>query len=153
MNGLEPLHRRVALCCGARLLHESEHLTETVGIDGNHQEIKKKGRDGPGERTEDGEECATDHVRDPQRHHRVRQQCGDKEDRTDQGEHIGKRDVVQKDFQQAVEDGVPGHVVRIETHLNQNLREPEVVGCCIENAVQHDGHICAEDHLVSPSVV
>jgi len=104
-------------------------------------------------RTEYGEECATDHVRDPQRHHRVRQQCGDKEDRADQGEHIGKRDVVQKDFQQAVEDGVPGHVVRIETHLNQNLREPEVVGCCIENAVQHDGHICAEDHLVSPSVV
>jgi hypothetical protein len=25
--------------------------------------------------------------------------------------------------------------------LDQNLREPEVVGCCIENAVQHDGHI------------
>jgi hypothetical protein len=28
--------------------------------------------------------------------------------------------------------------------LDQNLREPEVVGCCIENAVQHDGHISFE---------
>src|ERR1700750_1854924 len=82
---LEPLHRHVALCCGARLLHESEPLTGTVGIDGNHQEIKKKGSDASGERTEDGEECAPDHVRDPQRHHRVRQQRGDKEDRADQG--------------------------------------------------------------------
>src|SRR5262249_31601530 len=36
---------------------------------------------------------------------------------------------------------VPGHVVGIETHLDQDLREPEVVGCSIENAVQHDGHI------------
>ena len=47
----------------------------------------------------------------------------------------------EKDFQQAVEESVPSHVVRIETHLDQNLREPEVVGCCSENAVQHDGHI------------
>ncbi len=83
----------------------------------------------------DGEESAPDHVRDPQRHHRLRQQGGDKEDRADQGKHVGEVDVVQEDFEQAVEDCVIGDVPQVEAHLNQNLCDPEVVGCCVENAV------------------
>ena len=141
----EPFHRLVALRCAARLLDESEHLAETPGVDGNHQEIQQEGRDGAAERAEDGEEDATDHVRDPQRHHGLGQQGGDEEDRADQGKHVGERDVVQEDFQQAVEDGVPGDVVGVEPHLDQDLCDPEVVGRRIEDAVQRVGHVCAED--------
>jgi hypothetical protein len=54
---------------------------------------------------------------------------------TSQGEHVGKVDVVQKDFEKAVEDGVIGDVIGVENHLNQDLCCPEVVGCCVENAI------------------
>ncbi len=110
-------------------------MTEAIRIDGNQQEIQKEGRDGSGERAEGGEESATDHVRDPQWHHGLRQQGGDKEDGADQGKHVGQRDVVQQNFQEAIEDRVIGDVVGVETHLNQDLCDPEVVRCCVQNAV------------------
>ena len=117
---------------------------------GNHQEIHQKGRDGSAERAEAGEEGAADHVRDPQRHHGLRQQGGDKEDGADQGEHVGQRDVVQKDFQQAVEDGVIGDVVGVETQLNQDLRDPEIVRRRVENAVQRGGQVCTDKFSPDP---
>ena len=122
--------------------YESEHLMEPVGIDGNDQEIEK-GRDGSGECTEDGEECATDHVRDPQRDHRVRQQCGDKEDRADQGERVASVMLWRKISSRRLRRTSRSRCSDRDP-LAKNLREPEVVGCCIENAVQHDGHISLE---------
>ena len=90
----------------------------------------------PAERAEDGEEGAADHVRDPQRHHGLRQQGGDKEDGADQRKHVGQGDVVQQDFQQAVEYRVVGDVVGVETQLDQDLRDPEIVRRGVENAVE-----------------
>jgi hypothetical protein len=136
--------------CAARLFHESEHLEETPRIDRKHQEIEKKGRDGAAQRTENGEERAADHVRNPQRHHCLRQQSGDKEDRAGQSKHVGQGDVVHKDFEQAVEDSIPGDIVGVETHLDQDFGNPEVVGRRIENAIQHAGRVCPNEHSVSP---
>ena len=109
---------------------------------GTIRRYKQKGRDGSGERAESGEESATDHVGDPQRHHRLRQQGGDKEDRAHQGKHVGQGDIVQKDFQQPVEDGVIGDVVGVEAKLDQDLRDPEIVGRGIENAIQRLSQVC-----------
>ena len=101
-----------------------------------------------GERAEAGEKCAADHVRDPQRHHGLRQQGGDKEDGADQREHVGERDVGEKDFQKAIEDRVVGDVVGIETELNQDLGDPQIVGRRVENAVQDRRHVCTEYHWI-----
>jgi hypothetical protein len=105
------------------------------GIDGNHQQIQEKSRDVSGECAEAGEECAADHVRDPQRHHGLRQERGDEENRADQGKHVGKVDVVQEDLEKAVEDCVIRDVVGIEAHLDQDLCDPEIVRRRIENAI------------------
>ena len=147
---LEPFHRGVALRRAARLLHENEHLTEAIRIDGDHQQIQQKGRDGSAERAEAGEESAADHVRDPQRHHGLRHQGGDKEDRAHQGKHVGQGDIVQKDFQQPVEDGVVGDVVGVETQLNQDLGERQVVGCRVEDAIQRTHSSAPPGFISSP---
>ena len=104
----------------------------------------------PAERAEAGEEGAADHVGDPQRHHGLRQQGGDKEDRAHQGKHVGQGDVVQKDFQQAVEDGVIGDVVGVETQLDQDLGDREVVGRRIENAIQRTHSSAPPGFISSP---
>ena len=67
---------------------------------GSIRRYKRKVVTSSGERAEAGEEGAADHVRDAQRHHGLRQQGGDKEDGANQGEHVGKRDVGQHNFQQ-----------------------------------------------------
>jgi len=50
-----------------------------------------------------GEACTTDHVGDAQRHHRLRQQGRDKENGANKAKQVGKGDVGEADFQQAVE--------------------------------------------------
>jgi hypothetical protein len=95
------------------------------------------------ERTENGEEGAADHVGDTQRHHRPHQQGGDEEARADRSEQIGECNVVDKDLQQPVEDRVVGDVVGIETHLDQDLCDPEVIRGRFENAVKDGRNVCA----------
>src|SRR6516165_665210 len=89
----EPFHRHVTLRRVACLLNELEQLTEANGIDRQQQQIKQKGGDASGKRAKDCKECTADHIRDPKRHHSLHQQGSDKEDGSNQGEHVGERDV------------------------------------------------------------
>jgi hypothetical protein len=131
----EPFHRRIALGCATRLLDQNEHLTKAKGIDGNHQEIQKKSRDVSGQRAVAGEKYTADHVRHPQRHHGVGQKGRDKEDRANQGKHVGEGDVVQQNFQKAIEYRIVGNIVGIETYLNHDLGDPQIVRRGVKDAV------------------
>jgi hypothetical protein len=67
--------------------------------------------------------------------HRLRQQSGDKEDCANQGKHVGKRDGGQHKFQKPAEYCVIRDVIGVEARSNQSHCDPEVVGCCVENAI------------------
>ena len=58
-----------------------------------------------------------------------------KEDCANQGKHVGKRDVGQHNFRKPVEYCVIRDVIGVEARSNQNHFDPEVVGCCVENAI------------------
>jgi hypothetical protein len=102
MNGLS-LHRRIALRRGARLLDEGEYLTETNGIHGQQQEIQENVLTSWASAPKPTKKAQPIIVRDAERHHRLRQQGGDKEDGANQGEHVGQIDVGQHIFQKAAE--------------------------------------------------
>src|SRR5262245_9905748 len=79
------------------------------------------------------------------------QQGGDKEDGPDQGEHVGERDVGEENLQKAIKQCVISDIVGIKTHLNQNLRNPQVVGRRIEDAIERRRHVyMAGVHSSSP---
>ena len=69
--------------------------------------------------------------------HGLRQQGGDKEDRADQGEHVGQRDIVEKNLQQAIEQRVVGDVVGVEAQLDQDFRYPEIIRGRVENSIKY----------------
>jgi hypothetical protein len=110
-------------------------LAEANGIDRQQEQIQKKSRDVSGERTKSDEECTAGHVRDAQRHHRLHQQGRDKEDGAHQGEHVGKRDVGQRNLRQPFEARFVCDVVGVEAHLNQDFCDAEMVRRRIKNAV------------------
>jgi hypothetical protein len=113
-------------------------------IDRQQQQIEEESPDISRERAIGDEEYTADHVRDAQRHYCTHQQGSDKKDGADQSEHIGKRDVGQQNFQQPVEQCVVSDVVRIETNLDQNLCDPEIVRRRIKNAVKYRRKICTD---------
>jgi len=51
-----------------------------------------------------------------------------------------------------VEDRVPGDVAGVETQLDQDLGDPEIIGCRIQDAIQDAGLVCADEHTVSQGV-
>jgi hypothetical protein len=62
-----------------------------------------------------------------------------------QSEQVGKGDVGEPDFQQAVEYRVVGDVVGVKTHLDQNLCDPEVVRRGVKNAIQYRRQVSAAE--------
>ena len=71
----------------------------------------EKGCDGSAERAEAGEECAADDVGSRSGTMVRISKVATKKIAPYHGEHVGQRDVVQNDFQQAVENGIIGDVV------------------------------------------
>jgi len=143
---LEPLHRCVALGRGARLLDEGEHLTQAIGVDRQQQHVQQERLDVAGEHAEAGEERATDHVGNAQRHHRLGQQGGDEEDRADQREHGGNVQVGQNHVQQKIQDAVSREVVGVQAQLGEHPCNPQVVRRRVENAIHHGRQAYAAEY-------